>query len=144
MIRLIRIRPNAVDFCYREIGLAAAAARQMAGTAPRLVVDDPVTERRLDLTQIGPREMIALFRQVVVGRIGFGREYSLGHDDTSYSFGPSPCRDSPKLIVAATGLRRSIHPALRLPGQSHSRQLMNLSHKCMRILPYNRMKRRRI
>ncbi|WP_421577454.1 hypothetical protein [Shinella sp. M31] len=34
---------------------------------------------RLDLTEVGAREMIPLFREIVIGRIDLGGQYGLRH-----------------------------------------------------------------
>jgi hypothetical protein len=61
----------------RDIGLSASAARAVSARPPRLVIDNPVSHRRLDLPKISTGEMVALLRQIVVGRLDLGGEDEL-------------------------------------------------------------------
>lgn len=69
-----RIPDDIGDPSCREICLLAARFYQIAARPPWLIVDEPVSPRSLNLTQIGSREVVALLRKIAVGRIDFYRQ----------------------------------------------------------------------
>ena len=79
MIRESRIGIDSVEMRRGEIRLATATATQIAACPARLVINNPVAYGRLHLPQIGVREMILKFRQIVIRRIDLGHEDSFGH-----------------------------------------------------------------
>jgi hypothetical protein len=61
----------------REVG-SSSGPRKITYTRPAwLVVDDKITDRSFDLTDIGAREVIPLLREVIVDRAAFVREHHL-------------------------------------------------------------------
>lgn len=80
VIRLRRIRDDINDPGSCEICLLATRLHEIAAGTSRFVIDDPVSPRGLDLTQIGARKVIPLLRKVVISRIDLGGQNCLRHE----------------------------------------------------------------
>ena len=81
MIGPRRVGLNALHPGNGDIILPSRSIAVIEPGAPRLIMDDEVADRPLDLAQIGAREMIAYLRQVVVDRRRLVGEDRLGHRD---------------------------------------------------------------
>jgi len=64
-----RIRLDRSHTGSGKVGLTTSATARVTAGPPRLIIDDPVSHGRFDLTQIGSRKVVAEFRQIIVGRV---------------------------------------------------------------------------